>query len=114
MSSVVGRVLTFLRARWRWLRGHCPLCGRHLYATFPYYMTDNPNCPVCKDEVATDLRLWHSYRALGGAPGRPVAAATPAREGKRPDQEALDRDQARSDEDRWRDDGGQGWGEGPD
>jgi hypothetical protein len=67
MASFCARVLTFLRARWRWARGRCPRCNRNLYATFPYYTADYPHCPVCKDETETDLRVWHYYRALGTA-----------------------------------------------
>ena len=64
MLNSVASVLVFLRARWRWVRGRCPFCTRKLYATFPYYMADYPNCPVCKDETHTDLRMWHKYAAL--------------------------------------------------
>lgn len=67
MISFVANAFRFLRARWRWVRGRCPLCTRNLYATFPYYMADYPNCPVCKGETQTDLRLWHKYGALGTA-----------------------------------------------
>ena len=67
MFNSFAKVLMFLRARWRWACGRCPLCNRNLYATFPYYMADYPNCPVCKDETETDLRMWHKYRTLGTA-----------------------------------------------
>ena len=56
--------LMFLRARWRWGHGRCPRCNRNLYAAFPTYMADDPNCPVCKDETKTDLRVWHKHRTL--------------------------------------------------
>jgi hypothetical protein len=64
MSNSFGKPLMFLRDRWRWGHGRCPLCNRNLYATFAYYMADYPNCPVCKDETQTDLRMWHTHRAL--------------------------------------------------
>jgi hypothetical protein len=64
MSNRFGKPLMFLRDRWRWVHRRCPLCNRNLYATFAYYMADYPNCPVCKDETQTDLRMWHTYRAL--------------------------------------------------
>ena len=67
MSNSFGKPLMFLRDRWRWVHGRCPLCNRNLYATFPYYMADYPNCPVCKDETETDLRMWHKHRALDTA-----------------------------------------------
>jgi hypothetical protein len=67
MFSAVGKVFTFLQARWRWGHGRCPLCNRHLYATFPYYMSDHPNCPVCKEETETDLRMWRNYRTWASA-----------------------------------------------
>lgn len=67
MSSFMGELLTFLRARWRWARGRCPLCNRNLYTGFAYYMADYPNCPVCRDETETDLSMWHKYRTLGSA-----------------------------------------------
>jgi hypothetical protein len=64
MSHSFGKPLMFLRDRWRWIHGRCPRCNRNLYATFPHYMTDYPNCSVCKDETRTDLRMWHTHRAL--------------------------------------------------
>ncbi len=67
MANGFGKTLMYLRDRWRWVRGRCPLCNRNLYAAFPYYMADYPNCPVCKDETETDLRIWHKYRTLGSA-----------------------------------------------
>jgi hypothetical protein len=67
MRKVLVRMFTFLRARWRWSRGRCPRCARNLYAPFPYYMADDPDCPVCKDETRTDLRMWHQYRTLAAA-----------------------------------------------
>jgi hypothetical protein len=67
MSDSFEKLLMFLRARWRWVRGRCPECNRNVYSTFPYYMADHPNCPVCKDETITDLRMWHNHRALGVA-----------------------------------------------
>jgi hypothetical protein len=67
MLNSLKRVLILLRARWRWARGRCPLCGRDVYAMFAYYMAAYPNCPVCKGEAEADLRMWHNYRALGTA-----------------------------------------------
>jgi hypothetical protein len=67
MSKSFGKPLRFLRDRWRWVHGRCPLCNRNLYATFPYYMTNYPNCPVCKNETETDLRMWHKHRTLDTA-----------------------------------------------
>jgi hypothetical protein len=72
MFSLVGTVLTVLRARWRWGHRRCPLCTRYLYATFPYYLADHPNCPVCKNETETDLRMWHNYRMWASAKGPAV------------------------------------------
>jgi hypothetical protein len=63
----IKEFLMFLRARWRWGRGRCPLCGRNVYASFSYYMAAYPNCPVCKDETQTDLLMWYKYRTLGTA-----------------------------------------------
>ena len=90
MLNSFAKLSVFLRGRWRWVRGRCPLCNRNLYAAFPYYMTAYPNCPVCKNETATDLRMWHHYRALATAK-RPAIVVVPAHA-----------------EDRWQDDGGQG------
>jgi hypothetical protein len=67
MANSFGKTLMYLRDRWRWVRGRCPLCNRNLYAAFPYYMADYPDCPVCKDETETDLRMWHKHRTLGSA-----------------------------------------------
>jgi hypothetical protein len=64
MFNSFGKLLICLRDRWRWVRGRCPLCNRNLYAVFPYYMADYPNCPVCKNETETDLHMWHKHRAL--------------------------------------------------
>ena len=60
MFNSVVHVWTFLRARWRWAHGHCPRCNRALYATLPSHGAADPNCPVCKDASATELRmgLW--------------------------------------------------------
>jgi len=69
MSNSFGKPLLFLRDRWRWVHGRCPRCNRNLHATFPYYMADYPDCPVCKHETQTDLRMWHKHRALGNARG---------------------------------------------
>jgi hypothetical protein len=71
MLRLLKQGLMLVRARWRWFRGRCPLCNRNVYATFPYYMADYPNCPVCKDETETDLRMWHKHRAPGTAKGGP-------------------------------------------
>jgi hypothetical protein len=62
MTNNLAKLLMFMRDRWRWVRGRCPLCNRNLYAAFPYYMTAYPNCPVCKDETETDLRMWRKHR----------------------------------------------------
>jgi hypothetical protein len=35
MSNSFGKPLMYLRDRWRWVRGRCPLCNRNLYAAFP-------------------------------------------------------------------------------
>ena len=78
MLNVAARALTFIRARWRWTRGRCPRCSRNLYAAFPYFMADDPHCPVCKEETRTDLRMWHRYRASVTA-RRPDVAATGGR-----------------------------------
>ena len=67
MFNLFEKLFMPLRARWRWVRGRCPLCNRNLYATFPYYMADYPDCPVCKDETRTGLRMWHKHRTLGAA-----------------------------------------------
>jgi hypothetical protein len=60
MFNAVARSFMFLRARWRWVRGHCPRCNRTLYARFSHPMAGNADCPVCKDETETELRmgLW--------------------------------------------------------
>ncbi len=101
MLNVVVRMFTFLRARWRWTRGRCPRCSRNLSASFPYYMADDPHCPVCEDGTRTDLRMWHQYRALGTG-ARPETVT-----GSRVDagREAPDLERARP-LDRWHDDGG--------
>ena len=70
MSKSFGNPLRFLRDRWRWVHGRCPLCNRNLYATFPYYLADYPKCPLCKDETETDLSMWHKHRTLGAAKRR--------------------------------------------
>jgi hypothetical protein len=64
MFSSLANGLRFLRGRWRWIRGRCPLCNRNLYAVFAYYMADYPNCPVCQTKTAADARLWRKYRNL--------------------------------------------------
>jgi uncharacterized protein (DUF983 family) len=58
-------VLKTVRARWRWFSGRCPQCRRRLHAAFAHYRTDAPNCTVCKDETAKDLRVWRAYQAVG-------------------------------------------------
>jgi hypothetical protein len=73
MFTFLKRSLMFQRARWRWLHGRCPRCNRNLYSVFAYYMADYPNCPVCKGETETDVRVWHTYRALRPATSAPVA-----------------------------------------
>jgi hypothetical protein len=57
MFNPVEKVLTLLRARWRWAHGHCPLCNRNLYAAFPNSLADDPNCPACKGQTQTELRM---------------------------------------------------------
>ncbi len=52
-----------LRGRWRWVRGRCPRCNRNLRAAFASYVTGYPNCPICKDEIESDPRVWHAFRA---------------------------------------------------
>jgi len=75
------RLLRSLRARWRWVRGRCPRCNRNLYATFPYYMAAYPDCPVCKDETETDVRVWRKHRTLGTAQ-RPEVVGVPEEYGQ--------------------------------
>jgi hypothetical protein len=75
MLNSLRKPLAFLRARWRWMRGCCPLCDRNLYAAFPSYMAAYPDCPVCKGETETDLRMWHTYRTLAAAKAPEVVAA---------------------------------------
>lgn len=65
------RWLAFLRAGWRRLRGRCPRCGRKLDAKFAYYMTDDPDCPVCEDSTQTAAGVWRTYRTAGSA-AKPV------------------------------------------
>ena len=74
MLTTFWTSLTFLRARWRWIRGRCPRCNRDLYDTPTRRAASEPNCPVCKDETQTDLRVWHAYSRFGPAPA-PVAPA---------------------------------------
>jgi hypothetical protein len=78
MFTSLAKLLTFFRARWRWARGHCPRCNRHLHAAFPNYMADDPNCPVCKAETETDLHVWHTYRSLGDGSRTKVVESTRA------------------------------------
>lgn len=104
MRNLVVRMLTFLRARWRLARGRCPRCSRNIYAPFPYYMADDPHCPVCKDETLTelrDLRMWRQYRALGTA-ARPEAITGSSGD---PVRQSPNSECARA-LDRWHDDGG--------
>jgi hypothetical protein len=75
MLNVARSAFTLIRARWRWARGRCPRCNRNLYAQFPYYMANDPHCPVCEGESQTDLRMWHEYRTLGTAQRSTVAVA---------------------------------------
>jgi hypothetical protein len=77
MNHFAVRVLTFMRARWRWARGRCPRCNRDLDASRPNHMASDPPCPVCRDETQMDLRVWHQYRALDVA--RRDGVAVPAR-----------------------------------
>jgi hypothetical protein len=67
----VAQWLTFCRARWRWAHGHCPRCNHNLYATFPNDVAGCPDCPVCKDESAKDLRmgLWGGLADLPAEAG---------------------------------------------
>ncbi len=101
MRNVVARMFTLLRARWRWTRGRCPRCNRRLSAPFPYYMADDPHCPVCEGETRVDLPMWRQYRALV-AVERPEGIMGSRVE---PGREAPDLERARA-LDRWRDDGG--------
>ncbi len=64
MAIAFGSVWRSLRARWRWLRGYCPLCNRKLRPTFAYYMAAYPDCSVCKAESTTDLTIWQKYAAV--------------------------------------------------
>ena len=100
MFQAFEQVFVLVRARWRWARGRCPRCNRHLHASFSYYMAAYPNCPVCKDEGVADLPMWRKHRALGMAAPHPRQAKPSART-------ATDLGGAQA-EDRWRDDGGQG------
>jgi hypothetical protein len=74
MLTLCKASLRFVRARWRWTRGHCPRCNRDLDATPTHDTAGDPNCPVCHDETESDLRVWHAYRRVGHAP----APAAPA------------------------------------
>jgi hypothetical protein len=67
MLSSFARVFSLLRARWRWIRGRCPLCTRRVYMPFAYYMADYPHCPVCEGETEVGLRMWQKYRTLAAA-----------------------------------------------
>ncbi len=64
MLNFFEKSMRFLRARWRWTRGRCPRCNRHLYAALPSAMAGDANCPVRKGETATDLRMWHNHSTL--------------------------------------------------
>jgi hypothetical protein len=65
MANFFLRPLLFLRNRWRWGHGRCPLCNRDIYSVFPYYMAGYPNCTVCKGETNTNLTMWKKHRAMG-------------------------------------------------
>jgi hypothetical protein len=67
MTSRILKPMMFLRDRWRWVFGRCPRCSRDLYSAFPYYMADEPNCPVCKGETKTSLSMWRRHRTSGPA-----------------------------------------------
>jgi hypothetical protein len=107
MLNSLGKLARFFRARWRWMWGYCPRCNRNLHAAFPNHRAGHPNCPVCKDETESDLRVWHKYRSLSADPTPLVAEGTRPREGDQPEQHSHDLELAKS-EDRWRDDGGPG------
>src|ERR1700692_4600581 len=70
IANFFRRPLLFLRNRWRWGHGRCPLCNRDLYSVFPYYVAGYPNCTVCKGETKTNLKMWEKHRAMG-VPKRP-------------------------------------------
>jgi hypothetical protein len=57
MFNPAEEVLTFLRGRWRWAHGHCPLCNRNLYAALPNCTGGSPNCPACEGQTQTELRM---------------------------------------------------------
>ena len=76
MSKSFGNPLRFLRDRRRWVHGRCPRCNRNLYATFPYYMADYPNCLVCKNETAIAWRVWHKHRQFASAKRPDVACGS--------------------------------------
>jgi hypothetical protein len=85
MFNLVATLLMSLRANWRWAHGHCPLCNRNLYAKFPRYLAGSPNCPVCKDETETDLRmgLWGGlaeFPAESGLVDEPASLPVEARQ----------------------------------
>lgn len=76
MINTVRRGLLFVRARWRWVRGCCPRCNRNIYAAFRYVMTNDPNCPVCKNHIEADGNMWNRYQAQAPSANRNGATAT--------------------------------------
>jgi hypothetical protein len=55
---------SFLKARWVWGRGRCPLCGR------PFSGRPAPqdgHCGVCRG-ATDDLSIWRNFRACQGDP----------------------------------------------
>ncbi len=60
MFNPVTQMVRFLRARWRWARGRCSLCNRHLYPVSRHFVADHPGCLLCKEATESELRmgLW--------------------------------------------------------
>jgi hypothetical protein len=57
MRNPVESLFKFLRTKWRWAHGRCPLCNRQLYASSPASVVGPSNCPACKDSTTADLRM---------------------------------------------------------
>ncbi len=57
MEKLFRKPFLFVRGKWRWVRGRCPVCNRNLHATFANYVAGHPNCPACKDQPNTDARV---------------------------------------------------------
>lgn len=60
MFNAVGKSFSFVRARWRWVHGRCPLCNRDLFASSPSPTAGSARCRACQDTTPADLRmgLW--------------------------------------------------------